>query len=106
MAARLDGTAQRHVHEGSDRAVAVAELVEIATERRKGQSPRLRVDLLTEVAGTLLGAHRHSPVVAWVAPAAIELLVAAGAEREGMERWAVETVERLRVAGRPGIGNR
>ena len=105
MIARLDGTARRHVHEQGDPVVAVAELVEIATERRKGQPARLRVDLLTHVAGTMLGAHRHDPAAGWAAPAAIELLVAAGADREGLERWAVAAEERLRVSRRPGIGN-
>ncbi|WGL50628.1 hypothetical protein P5P86_11700 [Nocardioides sp. BP30] len=102
--ARLDGTARRHVFERSQQEVAVAELVEIATERVQGRPPRLRVDLLTIVAGSMLGAHRHAPDVRWVEPLAIPLLIVAGADPGGMEPHADETLKALGDGRRGGIG--
>lgn len=93
-AARLNGTATRHVHAKSPIDVAVAELVEIATERAKGRAPLLRVDLLSETAGSMLGAWQADPVKAWVGEAASRLLVAAGGRDEGIGRAAAAEVVR------------
>ncbi|SDC21565.1 hypothetical protein [Nocardioides lianchengensis] len=92
--ARLDGTATRHVHAKSPVDVAVAELVEIATDRVKGRAPVLRVDLLSETAGAMLGAWQADPVKAWAGEAASRLLVAAGGTDEEVGRAAAAEVVR------------
>ena len=106
IVARLDGTARRHLQDQTDRQTAVAELIEIATEHRRGVGPRLRADLLTEAAGRMLGQHRHNELAGWAAPGASELLFAAGANRAAADLIADETAARLSISTRPGIGHR
>ncbi|MEI5672992.1 hypothetical protein WBO87_23965 [Nocardioides sp. CCNWLW212] len=93
--ARLHGTATRHVHAKSSADVAVAELVEIATERVKGRAPVLRVDLLSETAAAMLGAWQADPVKAWVGEKASRLLVAASGTDEENGHAAAEVVWRM-----------
>lgn len=94
--ARLEGAARRHVYEGTPRDVAVAELVEIATERRKGHPAQLRTDLLDQAAGVHLGGWQVDPRKHWVGEAAVQLLVAAGADLAAAEREAAAVRDRLR----------
>lgn len=105
--AQLDGTATRHAREPErDEQLAVDELVAIATEHRRGVGPRLRVDLLNQAAGTLLGGYRFDDRAYWSAEAAARLLVAAGANRDAVEQIAAATTRHLGlVNGRPSIGN-
>ena len=104
--ARLTGTATRLARDRYvDEQSSVAELVSIATEYRRGVGPRVRVDLLSEAAGSLLGGHRHDATSYWSGAAAARLLLAAGADPDLVEQHAAETVARLRTASRPGIGN-
>ena len=104
--ARLCGTAARYAQDAAmDETAAVRELTEIATERRRGESPRLRVDLLSNAAGALLGSHRHSPTTYWSAHTAGQLLLAAGANVAATERAAEATQRRLAGSSRGGIGN-
>ncbi|GAB7004430.1 hypothetical protein JCM18899A_19030 [Nocardioides sp. AN3] len=105
-------TATRHAHDSLnsrrpfDEAAAVAELVEIATQHRRGVGPRLRVDLLSHAAGILLGAARHQPTIAWSHPEAARLLLAAGADPDLAEQCAQETLARLALSsGLGGVGN-
>ncbi|MEI5672632.1 MULTISPECIES: hypothetical protein [unclassified Nocardioides] len=77
----------------------MAELVEIATERTKGRAPVLRVDLLSETAGAMLGAWQADPVKVWAGEAAARLLIAAGGTDEEIGRAAAAEV--IRRLGRP-----
>lgn len=104
--ARLSGTATRHAREPGDRAAAVAELIEIATEKRPAQPPRLRTDLMNQAAGAMIGGYWHSALAYWSAPAAAELLIEAGADREQVRVIAVETLAYLQGTSGPGIGGR
>lgn len=104
--ARLNGTATRHAREDGDRAAAVAELIEIATEKRPGHAARLRTDLLNDAAGALIGGYWFSALSYWSAPAAAELLVEAGADREQVKVLAAETLAHLQRSNGPGIGGR
>jgi hypothetical protein len=104
--ARLSGTATRHAREPGDRAAAIAELIEIATEKRPGQPPRLRTDLMTHAAGSMIGGYWHSALSYWSSPAAAELLIEAGADREQVKVLAAETLAYLRGSSGPGIGGR
>lgn len=91
IVARLHGSATRHVHDKTPENVAVAELVEIATDNRT-----LRVDLLSEAAGTHWGQHQADPIEAWVGLEAARLLAAAGADRELAAGQAAVVLDRLR----------
>jgi hypothetical protein len=105
--ARLDGTATRHARDPEvDTSAAVEELQQIATEHQRGYGPRLRVDLLSKAAGSLIGSYRHNASAGWSAPRAARLLLLAGADEELAKRHADETAAALaRSAGRGGIGN-
>lgn len=105
--ARLDGCATRHARSRAlDEATAVAQLIEIATERRRGRAPRLRVDLLNQAAGALVGSYRYSQRASWSGQEAARLLIAAGADPATVEEIAAATLEHLAaVNGRPSVGN-
>ena len=116
--ARLTGTAQRHarVHGGltaDEIAAAIAELQEIATDAampprrgRPGRRRRLRVDLLENAAGGLLGGWLHSDLSSWDGRAAALLLVRAGADPEIVKAYAEHVRGYLdRESGQSGIGN-
>lgn len=103
---RLNGAATRHATTPGDRVAAVAELIEIATEKRPAQPPRLRTDLLNQAAGTLIGGYWYSALSYWSARDAADLLVEAGADREQVKVLAAETLAHLQRSKGPGIGGR
>ena len=106
--ARLCGTATRHARTPDserDEAVAIDERVSIATERRPGRAPLLRVDLLSQAAGILIGGHRHNPSAGWSAPAAARLLLRAGADRDQAAAVATQTASHLASSTGGGIGS-
>lgn len=86
--ARLHGRACHHVANNTAHDDAVADLIDVATERRRGRQPALRVDLLSQVAGQHLGAHQTDPVLAWLGERAWRLLVAAGGTDEHLTELA------------------
>jgi len=87
--AQLHGTARRHSIDGTGTDTAVAELQAITTDPV----------LLGEAAGITWAEVQHAPEVYPFSQRALELLVAAGADRATAEAVASAVVERLRSKG-------
>lgn len=99
ITARLDRTALRLTDDHVARETAVAERREITTV-----GSTVRVDLLTETAGSLLGRHLRDPQSDRTRHAAL-LLVHAGADRDGAKEHARTVLARLPDAIDGGIGS-
>lgn len=98
--ARLDGTAGRHVIAKTPTNEAAAELRNIATEHPGTSKARVRVDLLSYAAGTMLGRHQADPVTGWIGERGSQLLVAAGGTDEEIGRAAAAEVYERFAGGR------
>lgn len=98
----INGRTRYHLNEKTPHDEAVADLRALATiaPARRPRHPQpaavLRVDLLSIVAGQLLGAHQADPVVNWWGEPGARLLVdAGGTDRELGQAAAAQARERL-----------
>lgn len=87
--AQLHGTARRHSTDGTDTEAAVANLQTITTDPV----------LLGKAAGTTWAEVQHAPEIYPFSQRALELLVAAGADRATAEAEAAVVLERMGSRG-------